>query len=70
MEVTGYGDRCVGMGMLGWGWVGGVLDKWHSLNAYTHYMQEYRMLNSISSKSGLSEIWENTLQLRILFIIL
>ena len=60
IEVT----WCVGVavGVCLWcGWVGEwVLDKWHSLYVNTHY--EYSVLNSIWTKSGLSEFWKNNLQ--------
>ena len=56
MVVTGCG-----VGVLGWGGRVGecVLDKWHSLYGNTHYKHEYRVLNSIWPRSGLSEFRKN-----------
>ena len=62
---VGLGVCLGGMG----GWVSEwVLDKWHSLNANTHYQHEYSVLGSIWPKNGLSEFWKNTLQLLCVFI--
>ena len=66
MKVTEFGEGCVGVGVgvcLKYGWVGeGVLDEWHSLNANTYYKHEFIVLNSFWPKSGLGELWKNTLQ--------
>ena len=40
-------------------WTSGIVH----LHVNTHYMHEYSVLNSIWPKSGLSELWKNTLQL-------
>ena len=43
---------------------------WHSLYANTHCKHEYSVLNSIWPKTGLSEYWNNTCQIRVTKVVL